>query len=752
MASLNRDHARLIYDIGELSAIITDASDLDAMLQKIVDTAARHMGADVCSVYLFDEASHELVLRATRGLKRSSVGKVRLRPGEGLTGLAFSERTPICEADARSHPSFRYFPGIGEEHLRSFLAVPILRGRRPVGAMTLQSKRSGHFSPEDVQVFRAITMQLATTIEMARLLLTLEAAPAATGTAPAPPELRFVHGQIGAEGCVLGEVVLIRQPSLAEIRALTSSAALGLPDFRRAVAATEKQLENLEKLAGERLSEMTAVIFSAQLLMLRDQTWLRAMEEPIAAGTPPAEAVYRVILNYVEIFDRMDNAYMREKRYDVMDVGRRLLSNLSGHRAVASRLEGRIAIAAELLPSDILRLGLEKVGGIVLLSGGVTSHVAVLARSLDLPLIFVDEPRLLEIPDGTRAVLDASQGNLLLAPDEEVEQRFREQVESRRSLGQAAEGMRAETHTADGTRVYLLANINLLADVEVARSYKAEGVGLYRTEFPFMIRNDFPSEEEQLRIYRRLVEGMPGRELTFRTLDVGGDKVLSYFDYAPEANPFLGLRSIRFSLRHRDVFLQQVRAILRAAHDTKVRIMFPMISSPDELASATAVVEECRTALGRENVPACKHVELGMMLELPSVLETMHELAERAEFFSVGTNDFVQYMLAVDRTNVNVADLYIPHHPAVLRGLDRAITAALRHERDVSVCGDMAHDPRFVRFLLGIGVRKFSMSARYLPRVQQAIYATRLDEARDFARRLLAESTVAGTARVLDAG
>jgi phosphotransferase system enzyme I (PtsP) len=265
-----------------------------------------------------------------------------------------------------------------------------------------------------------------------------------------------------------------------------------------------------------------------------------------------------------------------------------------------------------------------------------------------------------------------------------------------------------------------------------------------------MIRNDFPSEEEQLRIYRRLVEGMPGRELTFRTLDVGGDKVLSYFDYSPEANPFLGLRSIRFSLRHRDVFLQQVRAILRATHDTKVRIMFPMVSSPDELASAAAVVEECRDALKRGNVPACKDVELGMMLELPSVLEMMDELAERAQFFSIGTNDFVQYMLAVDRTNVNVADLYIPHHPAVLRGLQRAVSAALRHQRDVSVCGDMAHDPRFVRFLLGLGVRKFSMSARYLPRVQQAIYATRLDEAQDFARRLLAESTVAGAARVLD--
>jgi phosphotransferase system, enzyme I, PtsP len=750
MAPVNRDHAKLICDIGELSAIITDASDLDAMLQKIVDTAAGHMEADVCSVYLFDEARQELVLRATRGLKPNSVGTVRLRPGEGLTGLAFSELRAICEGDAPKHPNYRYFPGIGEEHFRSFVAVPILRGRRPVGAMTLQSKKPGHFSAEDVQVFRAITMQLATTIEMARLLLTLETTPGPITPAPAQPDLRFVHGQVGAEGCALGDTMIIRQPSLAELRALMSSAGLGLADFRQAVAATEKQLEHLEKLAAERLSEVTAVIFSAQLLMLRDQSWRSAMEDKIAAGIPPAEAVYRVILNYVELFDRMDNAYMREKRHDVMDVGRRLLTNLSGHRSAEFRLEGRIAIAAELLPSDVLKLGLEKVGGIVLLSGGVTSHVAVLARSLDLPLIFVDEPRLLEIPDGTRVVLDARQGNLYVAPSEEIEHRFRELEENRRSAPQLTDSMREQTHTADGTRVVLLANINLLSDVEVARSYKAEGIGLYRTEFPFMIRNELPSEEEQLRIYRRLIESMRGREVVFRTLDVGGDKVLSYFDYGAEANPFLGLRSIRFSLRHREVFLQQVRAILRATHDRSVRIMFPMISSPDELTSAAEAVEESRASLQRDRMPACKHVELGMMLEVPSVLEMMGELSQRAHFFSVGTNDFVQYMLAVDRTNVHVADLYVPHHPAVLRGLHRAITAALQHGRDVSVCGDMAHDPRFVRFLLGIGVRKFSMSARYLPRVQDAIYAMRVDEAEAFAKRLLAESTVAGASRVLD--
>jgi phosphotransferase system enzyme I (PtsP) len=746
---MSRDHSKLICDIGELSAIITDAADLDGLLQRIVNTVASHMEADVCSVYLLDEEKNELVLRATMGLLPSSVGNVRLLPGEGLTGLAFQRREPVCEGDASRHPNFRFFPGIGEESYRSFVAVPILRGRRGVGALTLQSRQPEHFSPEDVQAFRAITAQLATTIEMARLLLTMEIPVRAPRTPAVLSEMKVVHGRVGAEGCALGQTIQVKTPTLDDMRAGDPPGPMDLADFRRAVKATEKELEALESTAVEQLSDVTSIIFSAQLLMLRDSVWLNAMEVLIGDGVPPAEAVHQVVLEYVARFERMENSYFREKRYDVLDVGRRLLRNLLGRQEGASALQGRIVIARELLPSEALKLGLQKVAGIVLLSGGVTSHVAVLARSLDLPLLIVDEPRLLDLPDGTRAVLDGSLGNLFIDPDDNVEQKFREKEEARLAALRVSDSLLAETHTRDGTRVHLLANINLMADVAVARTYKAEGIGLYRSEFPFMIRNDFPSEEEQLRVYRRLVDGMRGHETTFRTLDIGGDKMLSYFDYGAQANPFLGLRSIRFSLRHRDVFLQQLRAILRAAWDSEIRIMFPMISSVDEFLSAVGAVDECQAALAEEKIPSCQKVHLGMMLELPSVLELMPELCKHAEFFSIGTNDFIQYMLAVDRTNETVADLYLPHHPAVLRGLARAVETPLRLGRDVSVCGDMAHDPRFVPFLLGLGVRKFSLDARYLPRIQQTIGATDLGEARELTARLLEESTVAGTAKLL---
>jgi phosphotransferase system enzyme I (PtsP) len=746
---MTRNHSKLICDIGELSSIISDAADLDGLLQRIVNTVAAHMDADVCSVYLLNEEKNELVLHATKGLLPSSVGSVRLRPGEGLTGLAFAQRQPVCEGDASRHPNYRFFPGIGEESYRSFVAVPIMRGRRGVGALTLQSLQPEHFTPEDVQAFRAITAQLATTIEMARLLLTMEGSARPPRPAAVPSELKMVHGRVGAEGCALGQTVQVRVPSLDDLRGAESSKSLDLADFRRAVQATDNELEALESSAGAQLSDVTSIIFSAQLLMLRDSSWLNAMENLITSGTPPAEAVHQVVVEYVARFERMENTYFQEKRYDVLDVGQRLLRNLLGRTEGTGVFEGRIVIAHELLPSEALKLGLQKVAGIVLLSGGVTSHAAVLARSLDLPLLIVDEPRLLELPDGTQVVLDGNLGNLFINPDANIERKFREKEESRLAALRVRDSLLEQTHTRDGTRVVLLANINLIADVAVAHSYKAEGVGLYRSEFPFMIRNDFPNEEEQLRVYRRLVEGMFGRETTFRTLDMGGDKMLSYFDYGAQANPFLGLRSIRFSLRHRDVFLQQIRAMLRSAWDTEIRIMFPMISSVDEFSSAAEAVAECQAALAREDLPACPKVHLGMMIELPSVLELMPELCNHAEFFSIGTNDFIQYMLAVDRTNENVADLYMPHHPAVLRGLARAVQAPLSVGRDVSVCGDMAHDPRFVPFLLGIGVRKFSLDARYLPRIQECIGTTDLGEARELTARLLSESTVSGTAKLL---
>ncbi|NTV28581.1 MAG: phosphoenolpyruvate--protein phosphotransferase [Candidatus Omnitrophica bacterium] len=748
---MKRDHSKLICDIGELTALFTDAANLDTLLQNIVDMAALHMAADVCSVYLFEEQSRELVLKATHGLLPGSVGQVRLRVGEGLTGTAFSELRAVCEGDAARHPGYRFFPGIGEEQYCSFLAVPILRGRNSIGVMTLQSVRKNYFSPDDINVFRAITSQLATVIEMARLLLSLGRTPeSAAATATDAAGLKFVKGLVGAEGFALGESLVVTPLSLDDFGDSDFRDDLTAEDLHRAVVAAEKELMEMQLAVEKKLQDVSSFIFSAQILMLKDQGMLGAMESLISQGRTPPEAVRQVVGQYVARFDRMSNEYVREKRYDVMDVGRRILQHLAGHQDGGGHHAAKVVIIRELLPSDVLKLSLQNVAGVVLLSGGVTSHVAVLSRSLNIPLVIADESRLLALPNGTRIMLDGSQGNIFIDPDDEVVQKFREKEELRANVAQVRAKMLDQTRTRDGVRVTLLANINLLGDIAIARDFKAEGIGLYRTEFPFMVRSTFPTEEEQYLIYRRLVEGMKGREITFRTLDIGGDKMLSYYDYSKEANPFLGLRSIRFSLRHREIFVQQLRAILRAGFDSGVRIMFPMISSLDEFEAARTVVRECLAALKAEGKPHQSHPVIGMMVELPSVLEVIDELAVQAEFFSVGTNDLIQYMLAVDRTNEKVADLYLPHHPAVLRSLKRVAEAALRHGRDLSVCGDMAHDPRYVPFLVGIGVRKFSLDARYLAKVQACITALDTREAEAFAAGLLRGATLGETARAME--
>jgi phosphotransferase system enzyme I (PtsP) len=555
---------------------------------------------------------------------------------------------------------------------------------------------------------------------------------------------------VGAEGFAFGDSVVFLPLSLGDSNVPEGRKLLTVDDFRRAVVLTEKELYEMQKTVEKKLLDVVAFIFSAQIMMLKDQAMIGAMEIMIGKGIPPQDAVRNVVLQYVARFDQMTNEYVREKRYDVIDVGRRILTNMVGRTDSHDQYAAKVVIVRELLPSDVLKLSLQNVAGIVLLSGGITSHVAVLARSLNIPLVIVDEPRLLNLKNGSSILLDAATGNISIEPSGDVIRAFRERQTAYADVTRIQKGLLDETRMKDGTRVVLLANINLLADLDIARAFKAEGVGLYRTEFPFLLRGDFPSEEEQLVIYRRLVEDMKGREITFRTLDIGGDKMLSYFDNSKEPNPFLGLRSIRFSLKHLDIFICQIRAILRASFDADVRIMFPMISSVEEFMIARDLVRESVVALKAEGKPHQAKPSIGAMIEVPSILEVIDELVLQADFLSIGTNDLIQYMLAVDRTNEKVADCYFPHHPAVLRSMKRVADAAQRHQRDISVCGDMAHDPRYIPFLIGIGIRKFSLDARYLPKIQQCIVGIDAHEAEVFAAELLGRASVNETAYLLD--
>jgi len=745
-----RDHTQLICDISELSALFAHSRNLEGFLQNITELIAGHMNADVCSVYLYFDESRQLQLKATTGLNKSYIGNVHLKIGEGLTGLAAKELRPICERHASLNPNFRYFPELGEEKFESFLAVPIVRGKMLIGAMVIQNAESNYFTDEDIRILQAITSQLANTIEMTRLILALEAKPAPL---PATAKgLKIVRGQAGSAGFAYGETVVINaQDFLTKDFSAGKSPMLTLDDFEKALERTFGQLEHLQKVVEEKVSDVSALIFTAQILILKDQHFMDAVKALIVSGISPAEALIRVVRGYLEKFEKIDDLYLRERGHDIQDVGRRLLNNLLGINEKDVSLENKIVIASELFPSDTIKLVSQNVRGIVVLSGGISSHLSILSRSFHIPLMITGEQRLLSLPDHTRAILDCEAGNLYIDPDTHIKKMFQDKIDLYEKK-QTYPPVSDRTVTSDGIEIRMLANINLLCDLKTARDFKLDGIGLYRTEFPFMIRPDFPNEEEQFLIYRRLAQGVSGREIVFRTLDIGGDKILSYFEqHAKEQNPFLGMRSIRFSLKHPDIFTAQIRAILRAGSGEELRIMFPMISSMDEFLEAKGMVNDCVKDLQREGKDCHGRPLIGAMLELPSVLEFIDDLAEESDFLSIGTNDFIQYMLAVDRTNEKVADMYLPHHPSILRGLKKMLEAAHRHQCDISICGDMSYDPQYLEFLIGIGLRKFSINPGYLPKVQKVIQNIDSRKAGRFADELLKLSSLKAIQSVMHA-
>jgi phosphotransferase system enzyme I (PtsP) len=404
-----------------------------------------------------------------------------------------------------------------------------------------------------------------------------------------------------------------------------------------------------------------------------------------------------------------------------------------------------------LFPSDLLKLSSEGAKAVVLVGGGVTAHISILARSLDIPMVIANTFELLSLPDGTPTLVDAEIGNVYVDPDDGILEKFGSQRRARLTLDEQKRLMKPFTATTDGARLLLMANINLLSDLKVACELNCDGVGLYRTEFPFLIRTTFPTEAEQYVIYRKLVEAMPGKPVTFRTLDAGGDKILSYYHDIQEQNPALGMRSIRFSLRNRGIFIEQLRAILRAGAGADLRIMFPMISSVEEFCQAREAVYESLEQLATQGIEHNEKPQLGMMVELPSVIDLIDDFAREAEFFSIGTNDFVQFMLGVDRTNESVADFYLPHHPSVLRSLNRIVHSVVKHGREVSVCGDMAHQPEYIPFLLGIGVTTLSVDPIYLLRTQQTITGTSLNYAQALAQSILTQSRISDITALLQA-
>jgi len=754
VSDFRKDEVALMCDVSELIGLFDAKDGLDAFLQQAVSKVAWHMRAAVCSIYLYEPSRGDLLLRANQGLARGMVGTLRIKLDNSLTGRALLEGRPVRVGDSQTHPNSLWIQGLGEEGFHGFLAVPILRYMRSVGVIVVQDPQRDYFTEHDEQALKVIAAQLAGVIENAGALMRLrgggedaaDAAPAGGGDGEGfGPGQQEVRGQ-GASGSVgVGLSARLGRFVQAVASVKRPEGRLDEGDFDRAVAATDAQLLDLQRQLESKLHDAASMIFGAHVLMLRDEAFSGKIRERIRGGEDAWDASVAEIKAYAAIFENSQVAELQEKVLDVEDLGHRLLANLAnrGGEEQSPDYRGRIVIAEELRPSDILKLAAEGAEGLVLLSGGQHSHVAILAKALRLPLVIARDGRLLGLPERTLMVMDGKTGLLLVRPAEEAERAARRMVRDLAEAERVQNLAKPETKTRDGVAVHLRANLNLVHEIALAKRAQAEGVGLYRTEFPFIVRNAFPSEGEQYLFYKAVLEEMKDRPVVFRTLDIGGDKALSYYPGHHEANPSLGLRALRFSFRNLDIFRQQLRALLRAvAPAPHAKIMFPLVASLEEFDQAKTLAKECLDDLRSEGVEA-RLPELGVMVELPATVAIVEELAREADFLSIGSNDLVQYLLAVDRTNEEVADWYAPRHPAVLRALARIARAGAAAGKEVSLCGDLATDADMLPFLVGIGLRNLSMDPAAIPRVQERIELIDAAEAARNAQRMLGMARMA---------
>lgn len=512
------------------------------------------------------------------------------------------------------------------------------------------------------------------------------------------------------------------------------------------IRTSKTEIEFMKNEIKETVGVAESSIFDAHIAILEDPVFMSEIQGIIERQYKAAEvAVKEAIDHFVTMFDLLDDEYMKERALDIKDVGNRLLKHLLGTPEITlpSDTQPYILVAKELSPSQLVHLNPENVLGMVTMAGGKTSHSAIMARALGIPLVSGLENKLTKpLQTGDLLVIDGDDGRLYLDPEQEIIDRYTEIAEKQRRRKEQLQLLASvEAVTRDGYRMRLAGNISSVKDFEQAIKYGAQGVGLFRTEFLYMDRPAFPTEDEQFEVYRQIVEKADGHPVVIRTLDIGGDKQLEYFTIPEEENPVLGYRGIRISLDSKDLFKTQLTAILRASVYGQIKILLPMVSSLEELKRAKGFVEEAKRGLSDRGLPYSDEVEVGVMIEVPAAAAIADLLAREADFFSIGTNDLVQYVLAVDRMNEKIAHMYNSYHPAVLRMLRQTVSAAKEAGIPVSVCGEMAGDEKALPIWLHLGVDTLSMSPQSLLRVKHRILNSSLKEAEEEGRYCYGLST-----------
>ncbi|HTX74221.1 MAG TPA: phosphoenolpyruvate--protein phosphotransferase [Rectinemataceae bacterium] len=721
-------------------SLFEDEASRTGLLRDLIGSIVTQSAAQMGAVFVHDEAAGELVLRA--GIEHGRFCE-DARCAEGQTPLRFGlEGNEVGRAFTEGRIArLTYEDGDAKHPYRSKLLIPIMRGPLRTGVLILARTDAAGFAREDEADLLAAAARFGELLNEASALI------ASRETEPAPGIRRSVRGIKASDGQAYGTAL----PFWADLEALAARAGPAaeaeteLAQFERALALSLRQLGTMQDRASSGDFEMVAMIFSAHQLMLKDRGFTDKMRRQVQSGLSAVQAVQAVVNEYARLFSAMTEVRLAEKAQDVRDLGYRLISNLVGSESGDFSYKGKIAIARHIYPSDLYRLAMEGVEGLVLRGSGATAHISILARSLGLPVMITEDKSLLAIPEGTALLLDATAGWLHVDPARDMIDRYRAADSAETPELQA---YHVRGRTADGVAVQVLANVNILRDALDAVTQGAEGIGLYRSEFPFILKNDYLSEEQQYRIYRSIVVSQGTRPVILRTADIGGDKLLQGRAEA-ESNPFLGVRGIRFSLANREMFREQLRAMLRAGEGADLGIMLPMVSGVEEVLEAKEEIRLAAATLAARGVGHNRAPRIGAMIELPSAAMAVGDIATETDFLSIGTNDLTLYLLAVDRTNERLSHLYQSHHPAVLRVLSAIARFSGKKREELSVCGDVASDPVLMPFFVGIGIRKLSVSPSKVESVKRRLASYTLAEMQAIARELLSLRRLAEMERYL---